>query len=91
MAQMLIANRLIDGRVVFRAADGAWVTDIAAGQLIDEDAAAERQLTAARADEGGNLIIDPCLIDVSVIGARHEPAVLRESIRAHGPTITAER
>ncbi len=91
MAQMLIANRLIDGRVVFRAADGNWVTDIDAGQLIDDNAVADSRLADARTDESDNLIIDPCLIDVAALGAAHEPAVLRESIRAHGPTIAVER
>lgn len=91
MAKMLIANRLIDGRVVFRAADGAWVTDIDAGQLIDDDTAGAGPLADARADERDNLILDPCLIDVSAAGTAHRPAALRETIRAYGPTIAVER
>jgi len=87
MAKMLIANRLADGLVVFRAGDGTWVESIAAGQLINDDAAATRLLEAGLADERDNKIIDPCLIAVSATGGNRSPDVYREAIRANGPTI----
>ena len=87
MAKMLIANRLADGLVVFRAGDGTWVESIAAGQLINDDAAAARLHEAGLADERDNKIIDPCLIAVSATGGNRSPDVYREAIRANGPTI----
>jgi hypothetical protein len=89
MAKMLIANRLADGLVVFRAEDGTWVESITAGQLINDDAAAARLLEAGLADERHNKIIDPCLIDVSAADGNRIPDVYREAIRANGPTIEA--
>jgi hypothetical protein len=90
MAKMLIANRLIDGVVVFHAEDGSWVESIAAGQLIDDEDAAGRLLEAGLADERDNKVIDPCLIDVSKAGGHLIPDATREAIRATGPTIVAE-
>ena len=61
MPQMIIANRLIDGRVVFLAPGGQWDTAIAAGTVIDEDAEAERLLEVAKQDQARCLVIDPIL------------------------------
>lgn len=88
---MLIANRLRDGLVVFRAADGAWVESIDAGELIDEGHGAERLLERSRVDEKHNLIIDPNLITVTVRGGVRTPDQIREAIRATGPTIDVDR
>ena len=85
MAKMLIANRLIDGVVIFRAEDDAWVESIADGRLIADSDAGTRLLEAILADECGNQIIDPCLIDVSEVGGKRVPDAFREAIRASGP------
>jgi hypothetical protein len=87
MAKMLIANRLTDGLVVFRAEDGNWAESIAAGQLIDDETAATRLLEVSLIEERDNKIIDPCLIDVSEVDGRRIPDSYREEIRATGPTI----
>ncbi len=87
MAKMLIANRLTDGLVVFRTGDGNWVESITAGQLIDDETAAARLLEVSLTEERENIIIDPCLIDVSEINGRRIPDSYREEIRATGPTI----
>jgi hypothetical protein len=87
MTKMIIANRLTDGLVVFRAEDGTWPESIAAGQLISDDAAADRLLEMALSEERDNKIIDPCLIDVSEVDGKRVPDTYREEIRANGPTI----
>jgi hypothetical protein len=87
MTKMLIANRLTDGLVVFRAEDGDWSESIAVGQLISDDDESARLLEQALAEERNNKIIDPCLIDVSETDGRRIPDSYREEIRASGPTI----
>jgi len=87
MAKMLIANRLTDGLVVFRAEDGTWSESIAAGQLISDDADSVRLLEQAMTEERDNKIIDPCLIDVAEVDGRRIPDSYREEIRATGPTV----
>ncbi len=91
MTQMLIANRLRDGLVVFRSADGAWVESIDRGELIEDGLEAQRLLERSRVDERHNLVIDPNLIPVTVRGGVRTPDQIREAIRATGPTIDVDR
>ena len=90
MPQMIIANRLRDGAVVFLARDEAWVPAIAAGALIDDDAEAARLLTVAKRHEGECQVIDPQLIDVAVDEGQRRPTAIREAIRAFGPTVRTD-
>ena len=89
MSQMIIANRLTDGVVVFMTADGAWVEAIADGYLFPDDEA-ERQLELGGRGELDCEIIDPCLIEVEERDGIRTPTSYREEIRARGPSIQAE-
>lgn len=84
MAQMIIANRLTDGRSVFFRAAGDWVDAFHDGLLINGEPAAADSLAAAKRDEAANLVVEPYLIDV---GADRRPLAWRELIRAEGPTV----
>lgn len=85
--QMIIANRLLDGRVVFMDNAGGWVNEIADGLLLaGKQDAAQRLLTAQQAVEH-NTVVDPYLIDVSADGGRPRPVLVRERIRAFGPSV----
>jgi uncharacterized protein DUF2849 len=90
MPQMIIANRLVDGRVVFLAPGGQWDTAIAAGTVIDEQAEADRLLEAAKQDQVRCVVIDPMLIQVRVENGQVRPTEIREVIRAFGPTIRTD-
>jgi hypothetical protein len=85
--QMIIANRLTDGLVVFYTDDGGWSVDIADGIVITDEAEQDRLFRAAKADEDGCIVIDPNLIEVSVDGGSPRPVAIREAIRAFGPTV----
>ena len=81
----ITGNRLNDGRVVYLAADGGFVEDIAGARLLD-DAEADAALSehAARVGE----VADLYLIDADADGAPAGRAALRERIRASGgPTV----
>ena len=85
--QMIIANRLIDGRVVFMDESCGWVNEIADGLLLaSKQDAEQRLLTAQRAVEE-NEVVDPYLIDVSAENNRPRPVLVRERIRAFGPSV----
>ena len=90
MPQMIIANRLRDGTVVFLAPDEAWVPAIAAGTLIEDEAEAARLIAVAKRHEGECQVIDPQLIDVAVDEGQRRPTAIREAIRAFGPTIRTD-
>ena len=90
MAQMIIANRLTDGLVVFLATEQAWADSIDDGIVIEDEQDSESLLARAKADEENSIVIDPSLIDVTLDGGRPRPTSNREAIRAFGPTVRTE-
>lgn len=90
MPQMIIANRLTDGRVVFLAPGEQWSTAIAAGAVIEDDAEAERLLEVAKGHQARSLVIDPMLIQVRIDDGQVRPTEIREVIRAFGPTVRTD-
>lgn len=90
MPQIVTANRLIDGEVVFRAADGAWVPDVNGAGVLADKAAAEAAHAAALADMDAAIVVDVAVIDVTVEAGRIVPVRLRERIRAYGPTVKSD-
>ena len=83
--QMLTANRLTDGAVVFRAADGRWVERVAEGEVVDE-AAAPALLKVGEA-EVATKVVGPYLFEVAISDGRPVPVRYRECIRAEGPSV----
>ncbi|HEX7236922.1 MAG TPA: DUF2849 domain-containing protein [Gammaproteobacteria bacterium] len=90
MPQMIIANRLRDGAVVFLAPGEGWEQAIAAGALIDNEAEAARLMAVAKQAETQCQVIDPQLIDVEVKDGKPRPTAIREAIRAFGPTVRTD-
>lgn len=88
MPQMIIANRLTDGLVVFWADSGSWVESIDDGTMLDDDA--ERVLEGAKQDQARCIVVDPSLIEVVVENGRRKPTAIREAIRAFGPTVRTD-
>jgi uncharacterized protein DUF2849 len=90
MPQMIIANRLRDGAVVFLAASESWETTIGHGAVVDNDADAARLLGVAKRHEAECQVIDPQVIDVEVKDGKPRPTAIREAIRAFGPTVRTD-
>jgi Protein of unknown function (DUF2849) len=90
MPQMIIANRLRDGVVVFLASSEAWEPTIAAGAVIDNDAEATRLFAVAKRHEGECQVVDPTLIEVEVQDGKLRPTAIREAVRAFGPTVRTD-
>jgi len=90
MPQMIIANRLVDGVVVFLAPGAGWTPAIASGVVIDDEAEAQRLLGAVKELEARSPVIDPQVIEVKVEGAAVRPTEIREVIRAFGPTVRTD-
>ena len=85
MAQMLTANRLIEGTVVYWH-DGGWVETLEQGDVFNEAAAAEAALTAAKAFVARNAVVAPYLFEVK----DGRPVKEREIIRAAGPSVRTD-
>jgi uncharacterized protein DUF2849 len=83
---VVTANRLTDGAVVYRTADAAWTTDLAAAAVVTSAPAAQDLLKSAVADDVG--AVGPYVAPVELTAdQRVLPGNLREHIRLGGPTI----
>ncbi len=82
---VIIANDLANGLVVFRTRDG-WTLDIDHAEISESKEAAEAALQRALEDAAANVVVDPSAIEVRRDGAHLVPVKLRERIRAQGPT-----
>jgi len=93
MAQVVIASRLSDGRVVFLketvGPDSAeWVLALEGADRADGDERATALLRLAETDAAENqTIIDPYLIDVEESGGQLRPTRYREVLRCLGPSV----
>ncbi len=87
--QMLTANRLVDGDVIYWKG-GAWVEAMADADVFAEAKDADAALAASMRDVDGNAVVNPYLFDVKTDGGRVRPVKEREIIRAAGPTIRTD-
>ena len=85
--QVISANRLDDGIVVYLAADGGWTERIANAHVIDDQDQSEAALSQAGDAVKACLIVDPYAIDIDVSNGEITPTLNRELIRAMGPTV----
>ena len=81
MTQIVTANRLIDGIVVFQDEAGGWSEDFARAAAHEDAAAA---LARAGEDVAASLVVDPYAIEVELRNGHYAPKALREAIRACG-------
>lgn len=84
MAQVLTANRLSDGEVVYLAADGAWVEGFDAAQVLATPADGEAALAVGQEAERKQQVVHAYLFDIT---PAKKPVKMREIIRAAGPTV----
>ncbi len=83
MPQIVSANDLATGAVVFLDAQGRWANTIeAAAAFADRDAAEVALLAAPQA-----VVVDPFVVDRKAGKDGAAAMTLRNAIRAYGPTI----
>ena len=82
---VITANRLKDGLVVFQAA-GGWTIDVNQAEMLDGKETVASALDRAKADAALNIVVDPYAIPVTITATGIAPTRLRERIRAEGPT-----
>jgi len=87
MPQVISANTLARGLVVFYGAGGAWVDNIALATVYHDDAGAAAGLLAAKLDEARARVVDVFLVDQKDGAEGRAALTLRNAIRAYGPTI----
>jgi len=87
MPQVLTANRLHDGEVVYLASDGAWVEDFKLARVHATAAEGAVSLAIGVEAEKRREVVHAYLFDVVADGTNMKPVKMREVIRSHGPTV----
>ncbi|KJE36430.1 hypothetical protein UF64_04610 [Thalassospira sp. HJ] len=85
--QVVTANRLDDGLVVFLTSDGSWSENINDARTAEGKEAADALLAEASAPELDIVIVGPYLIDVEQQGSDLMPTKYREVLRTKGPSV----
>lgn len=85
MAQMLTANRLIDGTVVYWRG-GGWTETLENADQFAQAPAADAALAAAKDFVARNFVVNPYLFEVR----DGKPVKEREIIRAAGPSVRTD-
>ena len=85
MPQMLTANRLSVGEVVYWHGTRGWVLTLGEGEVLAGDAA-EAALKGAADYVRRREVVNPYLFDVKLEAGVARPVKMREMIRAAGPT-----
>lgn len=84
--QIVTANDLASGDVVYLTATADWSRNIADAAVLANAAAGAGQLALAEAQARQNLIVAPYLVPVVPGSTSPRPVQFRELIRAEGPT-----
>jgi len=87
--QILTANRLDDGVVVYLAEDGSWAERIEAARVAGDADAAADLVAAGEIAEHLCQVVGAYLMKVADNGIRR-PLGTRETIRSKGPSILSE-
>lgn len=88
-AQVMTANRLADGEVVFLGTRG-WVEDIAGANVADSAEQAKALDALGRQAMAVNEVVDAYLIGVTADDGRIRPVKLREYLRTVGPSVRTD-
>jgi hypothetical protein len=84
--QMLTANRLADGDVLYWKA-GTWVLALKDADVFADAKEADAALASAQKYVADNVVVNPYLFDVKTDAKGIHPVKEREIIRAAGPTV----
>jgi hypothetical protein len=86
-SQIVTANNLINGAVVYRTAEGRWAFHIGSAQGVATEAEARALLALAEDDAARQLVVGPYLVEVEGAAGHWEHKSWRERIRAQGPSV----
>lgn len=88
--QILTANLLGDGLVVFLDQDGAWASSLENASLAHSNDDASRLEAIGGEAARANIIVDPYLVEVEDNGSSLLPVKMRERMRVGGPSVNLE-
>ena len=86
----ITANRLDSGAVVWFGPDDGWGHRIAGAAIFEAAEGAEAALERAKASAAAGVVVDPYLIEVTLLEGAPRPLRPREQIRARGPSVRSD-
>lgn len=90
--QVITANRLSDGAVVYFTSDKGWSVSFADGAVWNDQETAEAALNESKEWVKARIVVEPYLFDVAITEAGPKPISARERIRAdHKPTFEPDQ
>ena len=88
--QVLTANRLVDGQVVYLGPDESWTHRLAEAVVASDEGAADRLQAIAQRAVARRAVVDPYLFEVDTQDGVPRPLRTREIIRARGPSVRTD-
>ncbi len=89
--QIVTANRLTDGAVVYLTARGGWSVSIADGRVALGEFETRDLMDWADRSADRNEVVGPYPMAIDGAASRHRAIGMRETIRAGGPTVETGR
>src|SRR3546814_15462576 len=86
-SDLVTANRLRQGDVVYLTASATWSPHLNDGRATDDKTVLEAMLAKAAEDVAARLVVAPYTFEVVEIDGALQPLSTRETIRAAGPTV----
>ncbi|MDG2334887.1 MAG: DUF2849 domain-containing protein [Myxococcota bacterium] len=90
MHQVVIANRLTDGIVVFLGREQEWLEGLEGCQPAQDTAQAEALLARGTEAEAEQFVVGPELIEVELREGILVPVKMREAMRSRGPSVRTD-
>jgi len=86
--QIISANDLLDGHVVYLTANGGWTGE--PGNAVIAENAEDASILLATAEAQQALIVGPYLVDIEPGLGTPEPVLFREKLRVTGPSMRSD-
>lgn len=88
--QLILANRLDDGRAVFLTAEGSWVSDVAEAAVAHSEEDLSGLLAVAQAAEVANIVVSVTPVAADTTSDNVAPAHIKFAMQARGPSVRAD-
>lgn len=88
--QLILANRLDDGRAVFLTAAGEWSKQVADAAVADSDDELENLMSVAQAAEVANQVVSVTAVAADLSGKALAPAHIKFAMQSRGPSVRAD-
>lgn len=88
--QLILANRLDDGRAVFLTAAGSWSNKVSDAAVAHDDDDLAGLLAVAQAAEVANLVVSVTPVEADTAGNTIAPSHIKFAMQARGPSVRAD-